>query len=169
MFSGACLWPGMGKGWEGPRLRSVPNVCLFFQRKKRSDWDDGASHPRGSFVLQISTLSHEMNTCLNHLEVEGNPIKVFCCGWTCWLKALTTWTTGEKMWLAVSCMVGQVEIRKQKLFFTWRGSNLDMWKCKLFVSVERLGLALLHVVIWTLLRNANHDLFLLCYVMRLEL
>lgn len=89
---------GMGKK-EGPRLRSVLNVCLFFQRKKRSDWDDGASHPRGSFTSQISTLSHKLNTCLNVSVVEGNPIKVCCCGWTCWLKALTTWATGEKMWL----------------------------------------------------------------------
>lgn len=116
----------MGKG-EGPRLRSVLNVCLFFRRKRRSDWDDGASHPRGSFAWQISTLSHELNTCLNVSVVEGNPIKVCCCGWTCWLKVLATWATREKMWLVVSLTVGHVEIGRQKLPFMWRRSNLGMW------------------------------------------
>lgn len=96
-------------GKEGPRLRIVLNVCLFF-RRKRSDWGDGASHPRGSFAWQISTLSHELDTCLNVPVVEGNPIKICYCSWMCWLKVLTTWGTREKMWLVICCTVGYVEI-----------------------------------------------------------
>lgn len=56
-------------------------VC-FFRRKRRSDCDDGASLPRGSFASQISALSHELNKCQKVSMVEVNPNEVCCCGWT---------------------------------------------------------------------------------------
>lgn len=100
----ACVFqslPLARDGWrigkkEEPRPRSVLNVCLFLKWKRRSDWDNGTSHPRGSFVWQISILSHELSTCLNISVVEGNPIKVCCCGWMCWLKEAAVWATKEE-------------------------------------------------------------------------
>lgn len=163
-------------GWgmrkkEGPRLISVLDVYLFFlEEKEEKKW----------LRWWCSTSQKEFRFTDKHPESWAEYVPEHFNGRSksyqsllLWLDVLTESTyyvsyQGE-MLLAVSNTVAHVEIGRQKSFFTWTRNNLGMWKYKLFVSMKRLGLALLHEVIWRLLRNANHDLFLLCYVMRLIL